>query len=154
MACGIPFEFHVDNRIPFRHFSFSFHCFGPVYVGMYSHPVLVSKVVSIPRFGLLLCSSLYMRSSCLIPVNPSSCPLFPFTHFIASLPNHIHPSLPYDVFLCHISSTRRLYRRGSVRNARDRKTHEFLLGNHQGCRREWGLVRLIRALLSHGTGLD
>lgn len=29
---------------------------------MYSHPGLVSKVVSIPRFGFSLCSSLYMRS--------------------------------------------------------------------------------------------
>jgi hypothetical protein len=79
----------VDSSIPLRYFFPV-----PVYLGMYSHPGLVSKVVSIPRFGFSLCSSLYMRSFCLIPANPLPRLLSPF---IASLPNHLHPSLPYDV---------------------------------------------------------
>jgi len=78
-------------------FTFRFNRFGPVHPGMYSHPVLVSKVVSIPRFGLLLCPSLYMRSSRLTPINPPSRAWSPFTHFIASLPNYLHSSLPYDM---------------------------------------------------------
>ena len=65
-----------------------FHCFVPVYLTMYFHPVLVSKVVSIPRFGLSLCSSLYMRSPSLIPVNPPPLPLF---HSPTSL--HFYPSI-------------------------------------------------------------
>ena len=59
ITSGIPFGFCVDSRIPLRH---PFHRFFPVYLGMYSHPGLVSKAVSIPRFGFTLCSSLYMRS--------------------------------------------------------------------------------------------
>jgi len=69
MTPDIPFEFCVDSSIPLRHFPLGS---VPVYLGMYSHPGLASKDVSIPHFGFSLCPSLYMRRFCLIPVNPPS----------------------------------------------------------------------------------